>query len=291
MAFGRSEYEFKKVRRMKDMRRLLKQGWEVAESSGSEGFWGHNYKAVMRRPKRRYRKSDVPPAEAPAVIMVPTAPTATTQSTPSDGTSAVNEAVPETANNDGGNDDGTTKAPWYKRRWVWIVAGIVVVAGMLDSCNDDQSTAQSGTEASPSPSVSVSASATPQATHRQPVAVEDTAIPTPSQTGTTTTETETPDASEDSETATDDSRSPEKLAIAQCSLDAYDEYARGNLSGFWGEDDQGTAEDSDGDGVYEVVVPGRLKDPAGNEYTDMSAHCNVVVSNGLAGRATDIQIW
>ncbi len=48
-------YEYKTVRRMRDVKRLMKKGWEVAESSGSESFWGPSYKAIMKRPNPRYK--------------------------------------------------------------------------------------------------------------------------------------------------------------------------------------------------------------------------------------------
>ena len=56
-AMGRKDpYETKTVRRAKDVRKLVAQGWEVVSTSGKENwFWGSDFQAVLRRPNPKYR--------------------------------------------------------------------------------------------------------------------------------------------------------------------------------------------------------------------------------------------
>jgi hypothetical protein len=59
MANKRDQYEFQTVRRMKDVEKLMKKGWEKVESSGKENwFWGSDYKALMRRPNPKFKGAD-----------------------------------------------------------------------------------------------------------------------------------------------------------------------------------------------------------------------------------------
>lgn len=44
------KYRYKTVHRVKDAQKLLRKGWEMVDSSGSESWvWGSNYKALLRK--------------------------------------------------------------------------------------------------------------------------------------------------------------------------------------------------------------------------------------------------
>lgn len=56
MASKKEPFETKIVRRAKDVKKLVAQGWEVVSTSGKENWvMGSDYQAVLRRPNPKYK--------------------------------------------------------------------------------------------------------------------------------------------------------------------------------------------------------------------------------------------